>query len=93
VQKLVTRIAMLGGDPVDDSGVWGGFAKLVQGGAQLFGKNAAIAALEQGEDIGKKDYSQDLDKLTPETRTFVTSELLPEQQRTHDALSSLKKMS
>jgi uncharacterized protein (TIGR02284 family) len=93
VQKLVQRISMLGGDPADDSGVWGAFAKLVEGGAKIFGKDAAIATLEEGEDHGKKDYSRDLDKLTPATRQFVQSELVPEQLRTHDAMSALKKMS
>jgi len=93
VQKLVSRITMLGGDPADDSGVWGGFAKFVEGGAKLFGKDAAIAALEEGEDHGKKDYQRDLDKLSPGVRQFVQTELLPEQLRTHDALSAIKKMS
>jgi uncharacterized protein (TIGR02284 family) len=93
VQKLVQRISMLGGEPADDSGIWGAFAKLVEGGAQVFGKNAAIATLEEGEDHGKKDYARDLDKLTPATRQFVQSELVPEQMRTHDSMSALKKMS
>lgn len=93
VQKLVQRISMMGGEPADDSGVWGAFAKLVEGGAKIFGQDAAIATLEEGEDHGKKDYSRDLDELTPQTRRFVQSELVPEQQRTHDALSALKKLS
>jgi uncharacterized protein (TIGR02284 family) len=93
VQKLVQRIAMLGGDPADDSGLWGGFAKLMEGGAKVFGKDAAIAVLEEGEDHGKKDYARDIDKLTPSTRQFVQTELVPEQMRTHDTLSALKKMS
>lgn len=93
VQKLAARIAMLGGEPADGSGVWGAFAKLVEGGAKVFGSGAAIATLEEGEDHGKKDYARDLDDLTPATRQFVQSELVPEQQRTHDALSALKKMS
>ena len=90
VQKLSARISTLGGVPDDDSGTWGSFAKLVEGGAKVFGKKAAIAALEEGEDHGVKDYSRDLDDLTPATRQFVTSELVPEQRRTHDALSALK---
>ena len=93
VQKLVQRISMLGGEPADDSGVWGAFAKLVEGGAKIFGKSAAIATLEEGEDHGKKDYARDIDKLSPSTRQFVQSELVPEQMRTHDAMSALKKMS
>jgi uncharacterized protein (TIGR02284 family) len=90
VQKLSSVIMQLGGRPEDSSGAWGTFAKLVEGGAKAFGQKAAIAALEEGEDHGKKEY-EDLEDLSPTTRQFVEMELLPEQQRTHDALSHLKK--
>lgn len=93
VQKILSRITMLGGEAADGSGLWGAFAKLAEGGAAMFGKAAMIATLEEGEDHGKKDYSRDLDKLSPATRTFVQSELVPEQQRSHDTLSAIKKMS
>ena len=88
---LRAEIRRLGGDPADSSGVWGGFAKLVEGGAKLFGKKAAVAALEEGEDHGRDDYKRELDALTPQVRAFVQAQLLPEQQRTHDALAQLKK--
>ena len=90
--KLIQReIAKLGGEAADDSGVWGGFAKLVEGGAKAFGKKAAIAALEEGEDHGRDDYQRELRDLGPEARDFVERELMPEQLRTHDQLSALKK--
>ncbi len=56
----------------------------------MFGKKAAIAALEQGEDHGRDDYKAELDKLDSDVRSFVESKLLPEQLRTHDTLSALK---
>lgn len=90
VQQLSSRITALGGKPADSSGMWGGFAKLVEGGAKLFGKSAAVAALEEGEDHGKRLYSDNVDELSPEVRTFVRSQIMPEQQRTHDALSALQ---
>ena len=71
---------------------WGGFAKLVEGGAKLFGKSAATAALEEGEDHGKRLYSDNVDELSPEVRNFIRSQIMPEQQRTHDALSALKRV-
>ena len=92
MDKLVQRIAMLGGEPARSSGAWGAFAKLAEGGARIFGTDAAIAALEEGEDHGKKDYARDLDDLSYPTRQFVQVELVPEQTWTHDALSALKKM-
>jgi uncharacterized protein (TIGR02284 family) len=90
VDLLRTEIRRLGGQPAEGSGVWGGFAKLVEGGAKVFGKGPAIAALEEGEDHGRDDYSKDLDELTPMTRSFVQTKLLPEQHRSHDAIATLK---
>ena len=92
VYALRGEIRRLGGEPADGSGVWGAFAKAVEGGAQVFGKSAALAALEEGEDHGRDDYIGDLEKLTPATKSFVQSHLVPEQKRTHDALSRLKTM-
>lgn len=90
VRQLSSRISALGGKPDDSSGMWGGFAKLVEGSAKLFGKSAAVAALEEGEDHGKRLYSDNVDELTPDTRAFIRSQIMPEQQRTHDALSALQ---
>jgi uncharacterized protein (TIGR02284 family) len=88
--KLRNRISQLGGMPADSSGAWGGFAKLVEGGAKAFGTKAALAALEEGEDHGLRLYRDDLDKLDSATRSFTETELLSSQQRSHDAMSSLK---
>jgi uncharacterized protein (TIGR02284 family) len=88
--KLRNRIAQLGGKPSEGSGPWGGFAKLVEGGAKAFGVKATLAALEEGEDHGLRMYKDDLDKLDTSTRSFVEGELLPVQQRSHDAMSALK---
>jgi uncharacterized protein (TIGR02284 family) len=88
--KLRNRISQLGGKPSDGSGPWGGFAKLVEGGAKAFGVKAALAALEEGEDHGLRMYRDDLDKLDTSTRSFVEGELLPAQQRSHDVMSALK---
>lgn len=89
-ERLALRIRTLGGEPEDSSGVWGAFAKLVEGGAALFGDSAAVSTLEEGEDHGKKLYRDNLDELTPTTRAFIESEIMPEQQRTHDVLSRLQ---
>lgn len=90
VGRLSQRVAQLGGTADTDSGAWGTFAKMIEGGAAVFGEKAAIAALEQGEDHGQKVYD-DLDDISASTRSFVLSELVPEQRRTHDALAALKR--
>jgi uncharacterized protein (TIGR02284 family) len=90
VALLTQEIRRIGGQPSTSSGVWGTFAKLVEGGAKLFGEKAAIAALEEGEDHGRDDYRRELDKLGMALRQFVQTQLLSEQERTHRALSALK---
>jgi demethoxyubiquinone hydroxylase (CLK1/Coq7/Cat5 family) len=91
VSLLSTEIRRRGGEPARGSGSWGAFAKLLEGGAKLFGAKAAIAALEEGEDHGRDDYKRDAAKLEPDARAFVQQQLIPEQLRTHQAMSTLKK--
>lgn len=90
VQQLREQIQRFGGHPVRDSGAWGTFARLVEGGAKAFGEKAAISALEEGEDHGLKIYRNDLDKLDPVARAFVERDVIPAQERTHLAVSVLK---
>lgn len=90
--ELLTReVRRLGGEPAASSGAWGTFAKLVTSGAQAFGEKAAIAALEEGEDHGRNDYQRDLGELEPGARALIERQVLPEQLRTHRAMSTLKK--
>jgi len=91
VMLLREAIITAGGTPVDGSGPWGVFAKAVEGGARILGDKLAVSALEEGEDHGLKDYKAEPADLDPATRTLVASRLVPEQQRTHDRMSSLKK--
>jgi bacterioferritin (cytochrome b1) len=88
-RMLTERIVALGGQPAEGSGMWGGFAKLVEGGAKAFGEKAALQALEEGEDKGLQEYRDEIDDLSDATRQFVASMILPEQQRSHDTLSRM----
>jgi demethoxyubiquinone hydroxylase (CLK1/Coq7/Cat5 family) len=87
---LREHILRLGGVPADDSGAWGTFAKLVEGGAAAFGEKAALAALEEGEDHGLKLYREEVSKLDVSSRHLVEMALLPAQERTHRTMSTLK---
>lgn len=87
---LREKILELGGEPEDSSGLWGSFAKMVEGGASLLGDNSALSALEEGEDRGRDNYIEKSDDLSPELQRFVNAELLPEQRRTHDLLNSIQ---
>jgi hypothetical protein len=90
-EMLAAEIRRRGGEPAQGSGPWGAFAKLVEGGAKALGEKAAISALEQGEDHGRDDYKRDTQELDTDAQTFVSSQIFPEQLRTHQAMSTLKK--
>jgi hypothetical protein len=90
VRILREQIQRLGGVADKTSGAWGTFASLIEDGAAALGQKAAVAALEEGEDHGLKDYRTDLPKLAPEIRTIVERSVLPAQVETHRTLSTLK---
>ncbi len=87
---LSHRVQELGGIPETDSGMWGSFSKLVEGGASMFGEKSALSALEEGEDRGVESYRSGADKLTPANRSFINTSILPEHNRSHDTLNRLK---
>lgn len=88
---LAEHIRKLGGTPAASSGAWGSFAKLVEGGAAALGEKTAIAALEEGEDHGNRDYQADLSKLDTGTRSIIETRVLPLQRTSHATISALKK--
>jgi hypothetical protein len=90
VSLLRSEVARRGGEPANSSGPWGAFAKLVEGGAKALGKKAAIAALEEGEDHGLRQYRDDLPKLDGSVRSTLEPRLMTEQQQTHRVMSTLK---
>jgi len=88
---LAEEIRRFGGVPSESSGPWGTFAKLVEGSASVFGERAAVVALEEGENHGLNDYRRDLPELAPAARQRLENEIIPEQNRTHFAMSRLKR--
>jgi uncharacterized protein (TIGR02284 family) len=92
VAILAEEVRRRGGDPAQSSGAWGTFAKAVEGTSAVIGAKGAIAALEEGEDHGRDDYDRDIEKLDTAARALVAQQLMPEQLRTHGAMSKLKKM-
>lgn len=90
VLALQDAITAAGGTPAKGSGPWGAFAKAVEGTAKIMGEKAAVAALEEGEDHGLKDYKSESTEIDPQCRPIV-GRMLMMQQQTHDRLSSLKR--
>jgi hypothetical protein len=82
VSTLKDQIRQMGATPSEDSGAWGSWAKIVQGGANLMGKQAALKALQEGERSGIEDYEEALQdpELPSEVRSLIENKLLPAQQ-------------
>ena len=91
VEVLEFEIIARGGQPAFESGMWGAFAKVVEGSAATLGAKTAIAALEEGEDHGRNDYMRDTIKLDAKAQEVMQSKIIPEQLRTHEAMTRLKK--
>jgi uncharacterized protein (TIGR02284 family) len=82
VSSLQALIQRLGGTPCEDSGTWGTWAKIVQGGANMMGTKAALKALQSGEKNGAEEYEQALQEtdLPSDIRSLIETSLLPAQQ-------------
>jgi uncharacterized protein (TIGR02284 family) len=90
VAILAETVASMGKQPAHDAGPWGAFAKTLEGGAKVFGQNAAIGILEEGEDKGLNDYRNLLEDADATTRPVIEA-LLPRQEETHAIMSCLKR--
>jgi hypothetical protein len=91
VSSLQALIQRLGGTPCEDSGTWGTWAKIVQGGANMMGTKAALKALQSGEKNGAEDYENALEEtdLHADIRTLIETMLLPAQHAHIVALEEL----
>ena len=76
--------------PPASSGVWGAFARTVEGTAAALGERAAILALEEGEDHGLAEYRAHAGELDAESKALVLQRLLPAQLETHRIVRELK---
>lgn len=65
--------------PPAESGLWGEWAKAVEGTAATLGDKAAIKALKEGEEHGVNSYEKALrdQELDDEIRQIIRSQLLP----------------
>jgi demethoxyubiquinone hydroxylase (CLK1/Coq7/Cat5 family) len=86
VFALSDHITERGGIPSSTSGAWDTWAKTIEGSAAMFGKNAALKALKEGEEHGIKEYEEAVKdpNLESECVTLIQFQLLP-QTRQHVA--------
>jgi hypothetical protein len=92
VERIRAAIVQMGGEPARAAGAWGLFAKAVTTSSRALGWKAVISALEEGEDHGLEEYKNALPRLDVGTQRLVSSELYPQQVRTHSVLSALKRV-
>ena len=90
IRLLSLRIIELDGDPPAGSGVWGAFARVLEGAATALGEKPALSLLEEGEDHGLKDYRADLTKLDGESCQLVCDLILPAQELTLESVSRIR---
>ena len=80
-QLLRERIAELGGEPADSSGIWGVWAQTVQGTYTFFGGDlGGIRALRDGEEHGLRDYEAALNEVDSQSAQLIENQLLPGQK-------------
>ncbi|MGZ8160187.1 MAG: DUF2383 domain-containing protein [Methylobacter sp.] len=82
VSSLQALISRLGGTPSEGSGIWGTWAEIVLGGANMLGKKAILKALQEGEKSGAGDYEAVLQdsELPSDIQSLIETKLLPAQQ-------------
>lgn len=90
VAILRRHLQQHGGEDVRSSGVWGVFARAVEGAAKVLGPAAAIKALLEGEEHGIKGYEEALEdgELPTDCEAIITSTMLP---RARDHVQALKR--
>ena len=91
--RLREYVREMGGEPSNDSGVWGTWARMVEGAAGLIGETAAIKALQEGEEHGEKEYEAALenDDVLPEFQELIRADLLPWQRQHISTIRGLAK--
>lgn len=86
--RLVTQIEHLGGTPVQDSGAWGTWSKVVMGAASQLGDKLALTALKEGEESGLEGY-QDAQGLMSADAKILIDDLVGKQKSHIQTLQGL----
>jgi hypothetical protein len=89
--RLRQHIMEMGGQPSFDSGVWGDFAKAVEGTALELGASPALAALQAGEEYGVREYEAALDdpEVMEDIKSAIRQHNLP---RAHENINTLLRL-
>jgi hypothetical protein len=91
VETLEKHITQLGDQPPTSSGPWGAWLRATEDTGNAFDKDAALAALREGEEYEVENYAEALQyrRLNPECHTLIHDQLLPQTQAHIDVLERL----
>lgn len=83
IRFLSEQLSAQGCEVPASSGAWGRLARVIEGGAKLLGRRAALAALREGERRGLVDYETAAGSavIPRPCRMFIANDLLPAQRR------------
>jgi len=83
-EALRRHIHEHGGNPDKTLGLWGAFARMVEGAATILGAGATLKALKEGEEHGIKQYEAAMEEkdCPHDCKALISAQLLP-QARTH----------
>lgn len=91
VRLFQNTVTGLGGQVPSSSGLWGAFARLMEGGSELLGDKPIVGCLEECEVKLLADYKSDLEVFDQAEHKMVLSELLPNQQALYEKILALHK--
>ncbi len=88
-QNLRSLIHQHGGHPPTSSGSWGNLAGSIESVAAWFGEDSALAALQQGEKHGIREYHEVLldHTIDQEVKDAIRDQLLPPLHRHVEVLA------
>jgi hypothetical protein len=91
IAYLRTQLDSRGLEAPNDSGVWGHFARLVEGSAKLLGDRTALMALREGEERGLQDYLHAVRdaSLPVDCRVHIEKDFVPAQRNHVDELDRI----
>jgi len=90
VQALDQYIRTLGGLPREHSSMWRILSRATHERPGSLDRRTMILALEQYSSRTLRAYRNSLRVLSPETRSFIVREILPERQQEHSSVVSLQ---
>ena len=89
VTLLNQRLSSLGSDVVLIVGQWETLIVAVTTGSGFLGERGVIAALMDGEDGVRDTYCTALKQCESLTAQFAATQLIPDMNRTHEAISTM----